>query len=123
MPKWYKLAKQVIKVIARYNARGVPLEDVYFHIDTDARRIHISTEPAEPPFGDSLATIDPAGLLTEADARSLFVQDFVAESLLDSNLPLEYDVDEEEAEKFDVLDEELDDDILRLGGDDDDDDE
>lgn len=119
MPKWYKLAKQVIKVIARYNARGVPLEDVYFHIDAAARRVHISTEPAEPPYGDALATIDPAGLLTEADARSLFVQDFVAESLLDSDLPLEYDLDETEAEKFDVLDEELDDDILRQGGNDD----
>lgn len=114
---WYKLAKRVIQIIARYNARGVPLEDVYFHIDVDAKRVHISTEPAEPPYGDSLASIDPAGLLTEADASSLFVQDFVAESLLDSDLPLEVDRDDDGA-AFDVLDDELDDDILRRGGND-----
>lgn len=115
---WYKLAKRVIQIIARYNARGVPLDDVYFHIDVDAKRVHISTEPAEPPYGDSLASIDPAGLLTENDASSLFVQDFVAESLLDSDLPLEVDLTDEDLEKFDVLDEELDDDILRRGGND-----
>ena len=103
---WYQVARQVVLTIARYNSRGMDLNEIFFHVDVDAKRVQISTEPAEPPFGDMLAALDPAGLLTESDADSLFVQDFVAESILDSDLPLEYD-DEEDSAKFDILDDDL----------------
>ena len=56
--------------------------------------------------GGSLGALVPAGLLVESDADSLFVQDFVAESILDSDLPLEYG-DTEDSAKFDILDDDL----------------
>ena len=122
MDPWYRIAKEIIKTIARYNARGIDLSEVYYHIDVESRKVQISTEPCEPPYGDTLGAFDPAGLMTDYDVESIFVQDFVAECLLDSEIPLGEDLTEEDLKAFDVLDEELedmeedDDDILGFGG-------
>lgn len=87
--QWEPAARAIIAAIAKYNEKGMNLDDLHLSLDADpsAVRYEISASKRSKRrshyFG-TLSEIDPNALLVAADAASAFVVNVVAEIIADS---------------------------------------
>lgn len=87
--QWEPAARAIIAAIAKYNEKGMDLDELHLSLDADpsAVRYEISASKRSKRrshyFG-TLSEIDPNALLVAADATSAFVVNVVAEIIADS---------------------------------------
>lgn len=87
--QWEPAARAIIAAIAKYNEKGMNLDELHLSLDADpsAVRYEISASKRSKRrshyFG-TLSEIDPNALLVAADAASAFVVNVVAEIIADS---------------------------------------
>lgn len=87
--QWEPAARAIIAAIAKYNEKGMNLDELHLSLDADpsAVRYEISASKRSKRrshyFG-TLSEIDPNALLVAADATSAFVVNVVAEIIADS---------------------------------------
>ena len=87
--QWEPAARAIIAAIAKYNEKGMDLDELHLSLDADpsAVRYEISASKRSKRrshyFG-TLSEIDPNALLVAADATSAFVVNVVAEITADS---------------------------------------
>lgn len=87
--QWEPAARAIIAAIAKYNEKGMDLDELHLSLDADpsAVRYEISASARSKRrshyFG-TLSEIDPNALLVAADATSAFVVNVVAEIIADS---------------------------------------
>ena len=87
--QWEPAARAIIAAIAKYNEKGMDLDELHLSLDADpsAVRYEISASKRSKRrshyFG-TLSEIDPNALLVADDATSAFVVNVVAEIIADS---------------------------------------
>lgn len=87
--QWEPAARAIIAAIAKYNEKGMDLDELHLSLDADpsAVRYEISASKRskrQSHYFGTLSEIDPNALLVAADATSAFVVNVVAEIIADS---------------------------------------
>ena len=87
--QWEPAARAIIAAIAKYNEKGMDLDELHLSLDADPSAVRYEISAAKRSkrrshyFG-TLSEIDPNALLVAADATSAFVVNVVAEIIADS---------------------------------------
>lgn len=83
-----RVAREIIRAAAKYNALGVDLDGVNLFLDPDAGDVELTTDdkPLDARFSQEVGTLaefDPYGSLILSDADNRYILDVIQDLLFD----------------------------------------